>query len=276
LTWKPQQKVFSKFSLEITTASKCPMNCVFCPQEAFQKAYHGCNFLSLANFKVVLANLPKDILLIFSGFVEPFLNPETIEMIEHANRNDFVIQIYSTLIGLSLDDIEQLKECKHIQFFMLHLPDPQGNAKIPITQNYKDVLVSALTNLHIDKTMSMNGTYNLNNRANLLDFDKHHVKGWFHCSRLDSPQFLMLPNCDVVLCCQDFGLKHRLGNLLKQGFWEIAESEAYRKIRSNRFRFDGDVLCRTCSEASPYDRYLLRQCSRRVFSIYHSLEKVRN
>jgi hypothetical protein len=270
LNWKPQQKTFSNLSLEITTSGKCPMQCFCCPQEIYQKAYHGSSFLSLNDFKEVLGDLPRNVVLILSGFTEPFLNPQTVSMIEYASEKGFIIQIYSTLIGLSTDDIRRLKECENIKFFMLHLPDNQGNAKIPVTQEYKDVLVSAFTSLQIDKTMSMNGTYNLNNRAGLLDFAHRHVKGWFYCSRLATPQFLMLPNCDVVLCCQDFGLKHRLGNLLEESFWQIANSEAYKKIISNRFEQDGDTLCRTCSEAFPYGRYLIRQSARKVFQIYHS------
>ena len=33
------------------------------------------------------------------------------------------------------------------------------------------------------------------------DSPKRHVRGWFFCEKLLSGQFVMLPNCDVVLCC---------------------------------------------------------------------------
>jgi len=77
--------------------------------------------------------------------------------------------------------------------------------------------------------------------------------GWFLCRKLGrNPQVVMLPNCDVVLCCMDFGLKHKLGNLLDQSYLDIVNSPNFQKIRSNRFHWDGDCLCRECDWSSIY------------------------
>jgi hypothetical protein len=61
------------------------MDYTFCPQQAFQNSYRGCDQLDFENFKTALSKVPKDIVITFSGFAEPFLNPNCMDMIEHAS-----------------------------------------------------------------------------------------------------------------------------------------------------------------------------------------------
>jgi biotin synthase-related radical SAM superfamily protein len=53
--------------LEITTVSKCAIDCSFCPQNIFQERYRGCNTLSFCDFKKALSTVPKNVTLHFSG-----------------------------------------------------------------------------------------------------------------------------------------------------------------------------------------------------------------
>ncbi len=237
--------------LEITTVSKCKIDCSFCPQDKFQEAYNGCKNLSLENFKKVLTKVPKSVAIHFSGFAEPFLNPECVDMIEYAHSNGYKIVLYSTLVGLKSQEVERLKNCNFDQI-VLHLPDNLWNAKIPITEVYKNTLVTALKQLRINDFSLMNERFISNERAGTCrNVPKRHVHGWFFCTKLFSPQFVMLPNCDVVLCCMDFGLKHPLGNLLKQSFSEIAHSPEYKRVKDGRFRMDSNQICRKCTWAVP-------------------------
>jgi hypothetical protein len=91
--------------LEITTVVPCPIKCELCPQEALRIAYHGVSQLSFEDFKQVLANTPKYVMLIFSGFREPFLNPSCIDMIEFANAQGYKVWLFSTLVGLKASDV---------------------------------------------------------------------------------------------------------------------------------------------------------------------------
>jgi sulfatase maturation enzyme AslB (radical SAM superfamily) len=231
--------------LEITTVSNCVINCEYCPQKAFQRSYRGCNVLAFEDFKRALSTVPKTVEIHFSGFSEPFLNPNCLEMIEYARLEGYKIVVNSTLVGLKTEDVGRLERCK--PKLTIHLPDNLGNAKIPITETYKNTLVEVLIKMKVSDFAIMNENFVSNQRAGLCkNSEKIHRTGWYWCIKLVAPQFVMLPNCDVVLCCMDFGLKHKLGNLLEQSYSEIVDSSAFSAIRNNRFHWDGDSLCRNC------------------------------
>ena len=207
--------------------------------------------------------MPKNVEIHFSGFSEPFLNLECMDMIEHATTMGYKVVLFSTLVGLKTEDISRLKRCN--PEIVLHLPDNLGNAKIPITETYKNSLIEALSQLRVANFSVMNEKFESNQRAGLCKNSvKIHRKGWFTCFKLRDPQFVMLPNGDVVLCCMDFGLKHKLGNLLDQSYSEIASSSGFRKICKNRYRWDGEVLCRSCMWGSR--RRLVKMISDQITS----------
>jgi hypothetical protein len=151
----------------------------------------------------------------------------------------------------------------------LHLPDNLGNAHIPLTSEYKDVSAVFQTTLQIDKYVAMNQAFLSNERAGNCQYTvKRHVYGPFYCPKLVHAQFVMLPNCDAVLCCMDFGIKHTLGNLLSETFTEIANGKLYRAISRNRFSWTGDTLCRQCRNASHPLKYFARATFLRIQEKY--------
>lgn len=252
--WLPGRRI-----LEFTTVFGCSVDCYYCPQDAFKLGYKGKSRLSIEDFNAVLHNLPKDVAVQFAGFSEPYLNSDCTNMIKSATFQGFDVQLYSTLVGMQEEDVKTLSELS-LSYFCLHLPDNKGNTKISITQKYKDVLSLALQKLRIDEVSIMNDNFIKwdNERAGLVrNAPKRNLKGFFNCGLLESPQFVMLPNCDVVLCCMDFGIKHILGNLLKQTFDEIVAAPEYTKIRANRYKLSGDTICRKCSVATPIVEYNL-------------------
>ena len=235
--------------LEITTISKCSIDCSYCPQQTFQQHYNGTNMLTLEDFKKAVSKVPKKVAIHFSGFAEPFLNPQCLDMIEHAHAKGHKIVLFSTLFGLKKENMQRLRRCN--PEVILHLPDKLGNAKIPVTENYKTTLDAVLKNLNVTGYYIMDENFISNERAGQCnDSPKRHVRGWFFCEKLLTGQVVMLPNCDVVLCCMDYGLKHPLGNLLEQSWNEIVNSEEYQKVRANRYKLDGNILCRSCVWAS--------------------------
>lgn len=64
------------------------------------------------------------------------------------------------------------------------------------------------------------------------------------CARIYQP--VLLPDGKLALCCQDYGLKHTPGNLLKQTWQEYRESEAFLEIEKN-----GADLCDYCVRGGP-------------------------
>lgn len=237
-------------SLEITTVAPCTINCTFCPHDAYLSAYGKSDLMKLDEFKRALATVPKSVRIVFSGFSEPFLNPNAVDMMEHASDQGHKLRLFSTLVGLSKEDVKRLASLK-LELFVLHLPDNLGNAKIPSNATYRETLDNALRSLRIDNFAVMNENFSANTRAGLIKLSiKKHKRGIFWCTKLYSNQFVMLPNCDVVLCCRDFALRHKLGNLLQQSYKEISESKVLRMIRSNSYHFNGDCLCRECESSS--------------------------
>jgi len=257
--------------LEITTVSKCSINCSYCPQQTFQEHYNGTKMLTLEDFKKAVSKVPKKVAIHFSGFAESFLNPQCLDMIEYAHSKGHKIVLFSTLVGLKPENLKRLKGCD--PEVILHLPDKLGNAKIPVTENYKKTLDAVLKNLNVTGYYIMDEKFISNERAGQCnDFPKRHVRGWFFCEKLIGSQFVLLPNCDVVLCCMDYGLKHPVGNLLKHSWNEIINSKEYQKVRANRYKLDGNVLCRSCVWASLSFR--LKYYLKRILQKYYEKQNI--
>lgn len=159
--------------------------------------------------------MPKNVAIHFSGFAEPFLNPQCMYMIEYAHSQGHKISLFSTLVGLKNADVERLQRCS--PEVTLHLPDNLGNAKIPVTQTYKDTLKAVLERLQIDTFYVMNGRFISNERAgSCTDAPKRYMRGWF---------FLREALCAPV--CHAAQLRCRLvlyGFWVKASAWQFAVS----------------------------------------------------
>ncbi len=237
--------------LLITTNTSCTVNCFpYCPQQLLHSAYHGSSMLSLGDFEKALSHVPTDVRIDFSGFSEPFLNPQTVDMIELAHDRGYDVSVISTLVGLKPSDVDRLARVDTAGF-VLHLPDPFGIANIPMTDEYKEVLSLTLMKIHIFDISIMNkyfpDHYWAGNSKNSPPF---HFRGPFLCPTLSGPKFVMLPDGTTVLCYMDIGLRHVLGNLMETSYDGLRESETFRRIRRSRLAWDGDGLCRSCRK--PY------------------------
>lgn len=245
--------------LDITTNCGCTVYCRFCPQDVFQSAYKGKSKLSMSDYQTALKNIPKNVVQAFSGFSEPFLNENCIDMIEFAYENGYPIWLYSTLTGLKPEDVDRLRQIK-LERFVLHLPDNIGNAKIPITDQYLKTIGKTLVSIKRDGYDEMNESFRSNERSgNCKEAPKRHFRGWFFCHLIKYPSPVMLPNCDVVQCIMDFGLTNKLGNLLECSFADLVNSSNFQKIRKDQYHFRGNTLCRKCAWAvSPFKLGLRR------------------
>jgi hypothetical protein len=97
----------------------------------------------------------------------------------------------------------------------------------------------------------------LHTRSNNVDtnFKQRYLNGKIACGviirhhRENYNHNVLLPNGDVVLCCMDYGLKHRLGNLLINKYEDLFKSENYITLMNGLENENIEILCRTCSEA---------------------------
>jgi len=270
--------------MEITTVIACKVLCTFCPQELLIKEYSSINKIENINygspeimtfeiFKTCLDKIPKSIPISFSGYAEPFLNPECAKMIVYAHNSGYSIQIFSTLVGLTLKDIDQIK---HIPFktFHVHLPDAEMFAKIAVNKNYQEVLQKLVSSNIQNLTGMTMGTLHpaiqkilkpniipdkMGNRAgNLKDMDIkfERKKGSLVCNRASKmgiidriDENVLLPNGDVALCCNDYGLKNILGNLTKSSYQSLFHNENYESIYKKMKSEDSEIICRNCPES---------------------------
>lgn len=262
---------------EINAVVGCSIACKYCPQKKLINAYTGKKMLSLEDFKTAIDKIPPYMTIAFSGFSEPFLNPEMAEMIRYAGEKGRDIFLNSTLVGLTKEKFEIIKDVP-ISGFVLHLPDKNQNAKIPISDDYIQVLKQVLDWKQIKDgeeqsvVTKANGQgeppdeisgivsgkvlfhIELADRAgNLNDQELYSIgshKGPIYCSY--SPALnnnVMMPNGDIYLCCMDFGLQHKLGNILSQNWDEIRNSKELKRIRAALQDETKECLCRHCTEA---------------------------
>ena len=104
-----------KHNIEITPRVGCSNVCEYCPQSTLIKRYReriGSDkdtMMSLETFKKCISTIPKDIGLNFTGYVEPFLNPDCTDMIIHSFKKGHELLLNTTLMGMTIDDWDRMK-----------------------------------------------------------------------------------------------------------------------------------------------------------------------
>lgn len=75
----------------------------------------------------------------WAGFVEPFLNNESIDMMQYAFEQGYEMTLYTTLIGLTKKKLMKIISMPFKQV-VLHVADKDGYANIPVTDEYLELL----------------------------------------------------------------------------------------------------------------------------------------
>jgi hypothetical protein len=265
-----------KSSLAITTSVGCRNLCSYCPQQVFINSYRRESDIfkmSIDTFNKCIESVPINICLSFSGFSEPWLNPDCTAMILSAHQKGFKIRVNTTLIGMNITDIEKLKNIPFVKF-VVHLPDNKQLTKIKTDESYLLVMDSLLKS----KIQNLNWKFHqsgsdikispvvfevlkkhkvkihytgVNNRAgnvrtNLPYFTKNKESILQECQ--DFHHNILLPNGDVVLCHMDWSLKHKLGNLLTENYSSLFSGDSFQRIIKGLNNIDLDILCRNCEK----------------------------
>ncbi len=280
--------------MEISTNIACRVQCDFCPQELLIEKYSTRNNLenisygqpaqmSFDTFKNCLDKIPKSVIIVFAGYSEPFLNPDCSKMIVHAYENGYAVEVFTTLVGMKLSDVELIK---HIKFnvFHLHLPDEPMFAKIAVNNDYLDVIKKVLDNIKPKVTGMCMGQVHPKIKK-ILDVDilpdkmdsvagnLENVKPEFKkklgplvCGKMTKLDLLdivdenvLLPNGDVALCGQDYGLQNIIGNLLELSYNSLFTNDKYLEFHKKLKSKDDDLICRFCVEAIPQSELTNKQ-----------------
>lgn len=254
-------------TLEITTIFPCVNSCEYCPQAVWRKTYKGKARLTFVEFRKVLEKVPKNVRLDFSGFSEPFANRESSLMMRYAYEQGYRVALYTTLIGFRQKDLDVLKGI-HIHPCAIHLPD-DTNFKVDDEDHWLELFRSFTKHLlygeavyhlgnlseKVKKAVKNTRVRPTFSRANNVDPEivgrMPRLKGAIGCPtsghRFD--QNVMMPNGDVYLCCMDWSLQHRLGNLFEQSYEELRQSETIELIRRGMNDESIETVCRYCARS---------------------------
>lgn len=267
-------------TVEITTMIGCKVNCKYCPQTVLLQKYYEndkdrTNKMSVEDFKRFLKNTPDNCDFMFAGMVEPFLNPDCIEMLTLACEAGRNVSLYTTLEGATTEDIDKILKLP-FQFVGLHVADEMNNAHITVTEEYyknverlinaekengepfiNDISAQAnplprilemckgkyevLVSLQ-DRAGNLEGT-ELAGRETMLTTEK--ITCCFSGPKLNN--HVVLPDGTLLLCNMDYGMKHVLGNLKENTYDEIRNGEEMQKVfRGINGDESIDLLCRKC------------------------------
>lgn len=271
---------------EVTTMIGCPMMCTYCPQDKLQRAYKDpVRVMTHNTFQTALDRYPKDLQCYFAGYTEPWANKNCTDFVQMALEQGRKIYINTTLDGITAEDGKRLLDLldlwsSQVVCVCLHLPDVHNNMRgWRYTDEYKQLLDmflerkkkynfyymtmdSAGDQVHpsLRLTSKRAPWWKGNTRAGNLDTSL--IKAQFvwptprnefvvECLAFTGyHSSVLLPNGDITLCCQDYGLKHILGNILHQTYEEIMSGAEITKIKSvnDSLEFSDQSLCKTCSD----------------------------
>lgn len=239
---------------EITTKIGCSINCLkYCPQEKIIQSYKGNPLMTLDQFKDFMKTVPQNLPIFFSGLCEPFLNPQTTDMIMWAHHKGHPISIFSTLTGLSPTNACRLIDIP-IDKFVLHLPDAYGNAKIPQTRDYFETRSIIETNIKHLEYMNMGWNFVSNCCEDMARGKvKDKKRGRRLCNFLESPAYQLMPNGNVYFCCMVRGLTERVGSLYENSYGELIDKYP---VITERLQKDSDSICHYCNVS---ERYWIRK-----------------
>jgi radical SAM protein with 4Fe4S-binding SPASM domain len=261
-------------TLEVTTRVGCRVGCSYCPQKPLAKNYAKRSnhlMMGLDAFKTCIDKLPDDSTVVFSGYSEPFVNPECTDMILYAKKEKkFKVTVFTTTEGITQSDLDRIKDIE-FEYFIVHLPDNEGRMNIDPDEEFfriMDFLIEHIPNISFLLTRGKGWNEDLHpkvkayfKRKKKFVFQHHvhlragnveveginlrRVKGKMReCPRLKVN--VLLPNGDVTLCCMDFGQKHVIGNLFQDSFEDLSKSDEYLKVMAGHEDESIDSLCRTC------------------------------
>lgn len=271
-------------TLEFTMMVGCPLKCTFCPQDALREQYEDrAKYFSVANFKTIVGKIPDHVRIDFSGMAEPWANPHATEMLRHALEVGRSVAIYTTLYGMSDPEVvaDLLVRHRHqVEVFCLHLPDANGNMRgWKMTDEWMrahDAIMPIRRFMPRFEVMTMDGGGRVHPSLGgmLIDAWAGHTRAGNVTSedvggqalhgrpRHDTAvccsftvfydQNVVLPNGDVVLCCMDYSLKHRLGNLLEQDYYDVFTGLGSLMAENVRPGYSDKSLCKSCDRAQPW------------------------
>ncbi len=256
--------------MAFSTVIGCVNNCSYCPQKTLIHNYFkrtDVKKMSFGNFKIILAKLPRNVRVDFSGMAEPFLNKDCAKMIEYTNDKGFQMILCTTLIGMRNEDYERICD---IPFGLtyIHLPDNDGNTNMKVDGDYLRILDRVAKNPLKNCTFTYYGSlhkkiipilkknnitalkFPLYNRAGNVSHIKSKIKSRGKLVLCKNSKYLnhndVYPDGSVGFCNADYGQRHTLGNLLTASYTSLFKGEEFKRIRKAFKNGAKGTLCYDC------------------------------
>lgn len=249
-----------EFTLSVSNCLQCSM----CPQDKLGAAYKsGKRVMLIEDFHEILGKLPSGCQVHFSGFSEPFLNPNAGGMMAVAKDKGREVHLYTTLVGFKPESSTILKNFPP-NVCRIHVPD--GKHLVYNEEKWVEYLERFLLS-GVQATYMAMGTPSdfikrqlairnivldlplmLNRGGNLAHVPVRTIDGPMHCTMNRWHSNVCLPNGDVYGCCMDYSLSVYLGNLIRQPYNEINyEAEKWKMNMEKR----AEGICARCEWAQP-------------------------
>lgn len=219
--------------------------------------------MSIDTFHDILSKLPADCQIHFSGFAEPFLNPNAAEMMAVARDTGRETHVYTTLIGLKAASIPILKDYPP-RVFRIHVPDMKGlkfneekwvefHELFLLSKVKASYMAMGDPSDFIKRYLAIKGIPlelpdMLSRGGNLAHVPVRDITGKpMRCTMNRWYNNVVLPNGDVYGCCMDYSLSVPLGNLLRQPYLEIEVEAANWRANMEK---SAQGICAHCEWAT--------------------------
>ena len=232
--------------LDVSTLIGCPLNCSYCPQSVLLSAYgNEKRLMDLDDIKSILKNVDKSISLVFAGFGENFFNPHFVDILIYSFTEGYEISLWTTLHGFNGVKLNELKR-SGISFKYC------GFHQLVENKQFFDTLHSFHMNIPCEKWDIHIIEQPLSRAGNLphikSKYDSKPIICNFKYNGINSinTHNLVLPNGDVVICCMDYGLKHKIGNLHTNNYDSSEFNNKKEELAKLLLVENSDIICRKC------------------------------
>lgn len=237
-------------SLDISTMIGCRNMCPYCPQSVIVDRYK-CEkkIMTVEDIKLILKNVDKSIILVFSGFAENFYNPNFLDILIYSYNEGYKISLWTTLKGVNDYKIKKLANSGIVfQYCGFHKYSGNGFNELEFNNTLKNFKkkINIIQSQIYNYTRKTEIYSRASNNFIKIPYKDKPIKCDFYGRDFMNDYNLVLPNGDVILCCMDYNMKHIIGNLYSDNYQSEKFNQKRKELNELRLMDNSDLLCRNC------------------------------
>lgn len=242
--------------IEVTLSLPCGNRCEYCPQNLIPNEYYG--HMIGEDFYKILENLKGSGVkrIDFSGMSEPFQHPACDQFMTMALNAGFDIICYTTGKGAKKENFDYLRKevgNKYIEFHLTTI-NPEHPQRIGMTfeesENARKLFRENIKPpwVYRELRVGSGGWGNSISRSGNLGKEAIKVKPEIPIVCKKPWANVIMPNGDVITCCQDYKVENVFGNIYEQHYNEIKNSDKMKEfiLKMSGVIRDDNLICRRC------------------------------